>query len=87
MIVTGRSDGAIQLFKISASDLQQKGDRVREVGKLLGTYETGNRITCLDGFVMLPSFGTDHKPESEEFDGFDEEGDDNEIESSSSDSE
>lgn len=37
---------------------------VQQVGKLLGTYETGNRITCLKAFVMQP-------PETDE-DGFGE---------------
>lgn len=29
--------------------------RTRHVGQLLGTYEAGNRITCLKAFMMLKS--------------------------------
>ncbi len=31
---------------------------VRQAGKLLGEYETGNRITCLKAFVMFEPQGT-----------------------------
>jgi protein MAK11 len=27
-------------------------DKTVQIGTLIGTYETGNRITCLDAFVM-----------------------------------
>lgn len=49
----------------------------REVGRLIGTYETGNRITCLKAFVMSgppeDSFsedevGTDHELDVEKSD-------------------
>ncbi|MCJ1245118.1 hypothetical protein MMC30_002319 [Trapelia coarctata] len=44
-----------------------------QVGKLLGTYESGNRITCLKAFIMLnssavPQTGTDDDW-ADEFDG------------------
>jgi len=35
----------------------------RQVGKLIGTHETGNRITCLAAFVMLPGLDDDDQPE------------------------
>ena len=31
--------------------------KIRQVGQLLGTYEAGNRITCLKAFVMLEYSG------------------------------
>ena len=30
-----------------------KASATRQIGLLLGTYEAGNRITCLKAFVML----------------------------------
>lgn len=32
-------------------------DLTHQVGKLLGTHESGNRITCLKAFIMLDSSG------------------------------
>ncbi|KAA8575772.1 hypothetical protein EYC84_004872 [Monilinia fructicola] len=56
IIVAASSDGAVRLYKLSAAkDLAQIGEKVNQVGKLIGTYETGNRVTCLKAFVMLPS--------------------------------
>jgi len=49
----------------------------REVGKLIGSYETGNRITCLKAFVMS---GTSEDSFSEE-----EVGTDHELDGESSD--
>lgn len=49
----------------------------REVGRLIGTYETGNRITCLKAFVMSgppegsfseDEVGTDHELDVEKSD-------------------
>jgi protein MAK11 len=84
LIVTGGSDGALRVWKLSASkDLTTNGGTVRQVGKLLGTYETGNRITCLRAFVMLPKAdGEDETENLDDFEGFDEE----DSESNSSDS-
>ncbi|TVY82758.1 Protein MAK11 [Lachnellula suecica] len=81
-IVAGRSDGAVQLFKVPASDLVSKSDKVQAVGKLFGTYETGNRITCIKAFVMLPQFEGEGELDFEDFEGF--EGDEEEQDSSSS---
>ncbi|KXX79829.1 Protein MAK11 [Madurella mycetomatis] len=53
-IVTASSDGRIRLWQLSADDLGGKGGRTRQVGKLLGTYGTQNRITCVGAFVMIP---------------------------------
>lgn len=85
IIVAARSDGTLEVFKLSASELlPQNVTDVKPVGKLLGTYKTGNRITCLKAFVMLPQLdgGEDYDDESG-FEGFEDEDDG----SSSSDSE
>lgn len=62
-IVTATSEGTVKTWSLRASELdrrdsQQKkkkdGDEVRDVqvGEMLGSYETGRRITCLEGFIM-----------------------------------
>lgn len=81
-IAAGRSDGAVKLFKVSVSDLYSKDKEAREVGKLLGTYETSNRIMCVEAFVMLPKFEGDDEFYEEDFEGFEDE---NESEDSGSD--
>lgn len=66
-IVTGGSDGIVRVWLLAKKDLSiqntkksgedSKKDAAspRQVGTLLGTYETGNRITCLKAFVMRQS--------------------------------
>jgi protein MAK11 len=86
LAVTGGSDGALRVWMLSAStDLIPHTGAARQVGQLLGTYETGNRITCLKAFVMLPK-AEDEEDDIEvaqDLEGFDDE---EESESSSSDS-
>jgi protein MAK11 len=88
-IVTAGSDGALRIWTLSASkDLKDHAGVPKQVGRLLGTYETSNRITCLKAFVMLPKAeGEEDDLEDdlealEDFEGFDDEG----SESGSSDS-
>ncbi|KAI1854546.1 hypothetical protein JX266_000664 [Neoarthrinium moseri] len=52
----GSSDGKIRVFKTSVGELNKakKAKEAKRVGKSLGTYETQNRITCLEAFVMIP---------------------------------
>jgi len=62
IVITANSDGGVRLWAlesdaISALGKSTDGDEVAEkhpekVGRLLGTLETGNRITCLGAFVM-----------------------------------
>jgi protein MAK11 len=58
LIVTGNSEGVVRVWKVAGKDLatakQGKKDTI-QIGKLLTTNETGNRITCLVAFVMLPA--------------------------------
>ncbi|KKY15055.1 putative 60s ribosome biogenesis protein mak11 [Phaeomoniella chlamydospora] len=57
LVVTASSDGAVRIWSLELSSLLPKKKSVaqpRQVGRLLGTYETGNRVTCLKAFVMLP---------------------------------
>ncbi|KAK4186640.1 WD40-repeat-containing domain protein [Podospora australis] len=56
-VVTAGSDGSIRLWKLESSDLKDTAEadkKQQAVGKLLGTYGTQNRITCLEAFVMIP---------------------------------
>lgn len=85
LIVSAGSDGAVRIWQLSSTkDLASQNGPTRQVGKLLGTYETGNRITCLKAFVMLPKADKEGETENlEDFEGFDGEED---SESSNSDS-
>jgi protein MAK11 len=60
VIVTGSSDGAVRLWSLRLDQStgrkeEQNGDSSssKQIGQLLGTYETGNRITCLRAFIMV----------------------------------
>ncbi|KAH7354107.1 MAK11 protein [Plectosphaerella cucumerina] len=58
-IVSGHSDGNVRVWKLAvdelkATDAAGEGQAVRQVGKLLGTYSTDNRITCTTAFAMIP---------------------------------
>jgi protein MAK11 len=75
--VTVGSDGFVRLWILptkvflSARENAEKLLKPISVGELLGTYETGSRITCLKAFVMV------RREDSEglsEFEGFTEEG-------------
>ncbi|KAH8674026.1 WD40-repeat-containing domain protein [Xylariales sp. PMI_506] len=54
----GSSDGKVRVFKTSTVELNKakkaKDSKDKQVGKLLGTWNTQNRITCLEAFVMIP---------------------------------
>lgn len=55
-VVTGSSDGTLRLWQLDAGDLANAGKNKtsKQVGNLLGTYGTQNRITCLEAFIMIP---------------------------------
>jgi protein MAK11 len=82
LVVAGGSDGALRVWKLLAKDLASHKGKARQVGGLLGTYETNNRITCLTSFVMLPKMEGAEDGEIDDFEGFEEENE----EGSSSDS-
>lgn len=55
-VITANSEGKIGLWTLEMSELRvHEAKEAKQVGKLSGTYETGNRVTCLEGFVMLPT--------------------------------
>lgn len=59
LVVTGSSDGTVRIWGLGTRDLKKsketdvgKGFTAKQIGRLLGTYSTGTRITCLKAFVM-----------------------------------
>ncbi|KAL4949331.1 WD40-repeat-containing domain protein [Aspergillus filifer] len=75
-VVTANSEGVVRVWHLLGGKLRgavskKSGDaKDIQVAKLLGSYETGNRITCLKSFVMLPA--EEPTPE-DDFESFDEE--------------
>ncbi|CAO2648844.1 Nn.00g097930.m01.CDS01 [Neocucurbitaria sp. VM-36] len=67
IIVTGSSDGTVRFWALDTEELgdgadagKAKGFTALQVGRLLGSYSTGTRITCLKAFKMTG------KPDEEE---------------------
>lgn len=63
VIASVHSDGNVRLWTFSPSELEEQqveavengsnaAPQTKQVGRLLGAQETGNRITCLGAFVM-----------------------------------
>ncbi|KAK5107836.1 hypothetical protein LTR62_000650 [Meristemomyces frigidus] len=75
LIVAASSDGAIRLWTIPRMINNSSGTTVQQTGRLIGTLETSNRITCLDAFVLDGAAGLDETSglNEEEFGGFDDE--------------
>jgi protein MAK11 len=65
-VVTGGSDGVVRLWAVEKEEFLEVPEatggaaelgndiaaEIPQVGRLLGAYETGNRITCLKSFVL-----------------------------------
>jgi len=83
-VITASSDGTIRIIQIPISELADaldtKEDRVPQLGTVIGSYETNNRITCLKAFVMLPA-REEYADGDEDFEGFDEKSEDSDSES------
>ena len=82
IIVAGGSDGALRLWRFAPKELAKHSGKVKQIGKLLGSYETTNRITCLKAFVMLPKMEGAEDEDIEDYEGLEDD-----EEASSSDSE
>lgn len=59
IVVSGSSDGTVRFWALNTDELKDgadagkaKGFTALQVGKLLGSYSTGTRITCLKSFIM-----------------------------------
>jgi len=78
-IITASSDGSIKVWQINMDEVAPKGRAARamvdvtQVGKLLGSYETSARITCLRAFLMRPARAEEGLSE---FEGLTEDGED-----------
>ncbi|KAL2835733.1 60S ribosome biogenesis protein Mak11, partial [Aspergillus pseudoustus] len=86
-VVTANSEGVVRVWHLLGTELRNPGtknssDAELQVGKLLKSYETGNRITCLKAFVMMPA---EHASMLEDLEESFDEG--SEVESSSEGSE
>ncbi|KAI1180421.1 WD repeat domain-containing protein [Nemania sp. FL0916] len=80
IILTGSSDGKVRIFKLSLKDLVEARTTKtsKQTAKLLGTYDTQNRITCLSGFVMIPrGEGVEESDDDFDDEDLDEDEDDN----------
>jgi protein MAK11 len=69
LLVTGSSDGTVRFWALDVAELKAEdagmaqGFTALQVGRLLGLYTTGTRITCLKAFPMT---GTPDDEEEEE---------------------
>ncbi|KAL3472183.1 WD40-repeat-containing domain protein [Aspergillus californicus] len=61
MVITANSEGVVRVWQLLGAKLgkartkQSTDANYIQVGRLLNSYETGNRITCLRAFVMMPA--------------------------------
>lgn len=85
LVVTGSSDGAVRLWSLSKEDLATgvgAADKSpRQVGRLIGMHDTGNRITCLGAFVMNGKVSENGVEEAEETVGAEQDEEDSEEDS------
>lgn len=74
LVAAGSSDGMVRVWSLKESELKSSDDSKpsRKVGTLLGEYATGNRITCLTGFIMAPTSMEDVAEEDEHNDDDDD---------------
>lgn len=75
-IVSASSDGKLRVWELSREELRPRAgkEEAPQAGKLLGTHDTQNRITCVEAFVMIPrpegvEESEDELQEEEEDDG------------------
>ncbi|KAI5358505.1 Putative WD40/YVTN repeat-like-containing domain superfamily [Septoria linicola] len=53
LFITAGSDGAVRIWSVQIAELVgQAGDETRQIGRLVATHETGDRVTCIGAFVM-----------------------------------
>jgi protein MAK11 len=79
LVAAGSSDGMVRIWSLKESELSDSkpvddNSTVKQLGTLLGEYATGNRITCLVGFIM----GSASTEEDAEDNGHDDDGSDEE---------
>jgi protein MAK11 len=83
-VITASSDGTVRFWSLGVNELksddagQAKGFTALQVGKLLGSYSTSTRITCLKAFQMTGKPDTDEEDEVIEKDDAESSDDDSE---------
>ncbi|EAW10222.1 putative 60S ribosome biogenesis protein Mak11 [Aspergillus clavatus NRRL 1] len=95
LVVTANSEGVVRVWMLRTKDLapntkettkatdeKSKEPENLQAGKLLNVYETGNRITCLKAFVMLPSEDPSTLDDSDDLSDEEEEEEEEDDESS-----
>ncbi|SMR57509.1 unnamed protein product [Zymoseptoria tritici ST99CH_3D1] len=67
VFVTASSDGAVRLWNVLRSQLKtgSESEEPAQVGQLIATHETGNRITCLGAFLLDGKSSGVEEPEGE----------------------
>jgi protein MAK11 len=64
LVISGSSDGSVRVWALEKEELLGSDEEPAEgealqLGRLLGIYETPNRITCLESFVLSDPPGQD----------------------------
>ncbi|EFR01680.1 MAK11 [Nannizzia gypsea CBS 118893] len=93
IVITSGSDGALRIWTVKPEELQpakqtkqakrgkpSKPAQAAQVGRLLGAYETGNRVTCMKAFIMRDPLGDDELSEGDSDEEEEEDDDDDENE-------
>jgi protein MAK11 len=84
LIVTVGSDGVIRIWAVEKDEIITEKES-KQVGRLLGMYQTGNRVTCMQAFIM--SGNSEAVEGDEQLNGNHEKEDDSQSEQSSGDEE
>ncbi|PHH66050.1 hypothetical protein CDD81_575 [Ophiocordyceps australis] len=89
-VVGAGSEGTVRVWRVAVEELvaaadEATGGEARMLGRLLGRYETQNRITCLAAYRMLPraqgvAESSDDESDAEADEGQDEDEDEDEEE-------
>ncbi|RMZ74161.1 60S ribosome biogenesis Mak11 [Pyrenophora seminiperda CCB06] len=72
LLITASSDGTVRFWVLDTAELKTEdgnkatGFTATQVGKLVGSYSTGTRITCLKAFRMTGKSGDDDDEEEED---------------------
>jgi protein MAK11 len=90
LIITAGSEGSVRMWAVKRQELNVDSftnpaakAKAPQVGRLIGQYETGNRITCLEAFLMSGNAqGDEEEANDDQREGVEE----SESEASSSDS-
>ncbi|KAF2090846.1 putative 60S ribosome biogenesis protein Mak11 [Saccharata proteae CBS 121410] len=84
IIITASSDGAVRLWLLNRKELKaaasSRETAPKQIGRLIGTHETGSRITCLKTFALTGKPDEINEVEVEEEGGASSSSDDSDSE-------